>query len=147
APHFAHRFHVVRGELADVSFSARHLEEAAVRRGAARSVRVLDLPAAHLHARLAQWSHERAARREVAHRLPVVAALRARTRIDPLPRRLLENVGAILRRAALGIDRLEDVLEDRLLVAEELSVSSIELPQNPRFADREDDLLIADVDE
>jgi len=76
-----------------------------------------------------------------------VAALRAGARIHPLAGLLLENVGPILRRAALGVDRLEHVLEDRFLVAEELPVPAIELPENPRLADREDELLIAEIDE
>src|SRR6185295_13544584 len=77
----------------------------------------------------------------------VVAALGARARLHPLAGLLLEDVGAIGRRAALRIDRLEHVLEDRFLVAEERAVAPIELPENPRLADREDDFLIADVDE
>src|SRR5262249_57077922 len=64
-----------------------------------------------------------------------------------LPRRLLEDVAAVLRSARLGIDRLEHVLEDRLLEGEQLSGAAIELPENPRLADREDHFLVADVDE
>ena len=57
----------------------------------------------------------------VAHRLPVVAAFGARARLDPLLDLLLDDVVAVGRRAGLRIDLVEDVLEDRLLVAEELA--------------------------
>src|SRR5258708_5045685 len=81
------------------------------RPGAAGAVRDLQLSSVHLHARLAEGNDERARCRHIAHRLPVVAAFGARTRIDPLAGGLLEDVGAILGRAALRIDRLEHVLE------------------------------------
>src|SRR5205823_3407773 len=70
-----------------------------------------------------------------------------RTGIDPLPGLLLEDVRSVLRRAGLRVDRLEYILENRFLVAEETAVAAIELPENAGLADREDDLLIADVDE
>ena len=57
--------------------------------------------------------------RMVAHRLPVVPALRARARLHPLPDLLLEDVAAIRRLAGLRIDAREDVLEDRLLEVRE----------------------------
>src|SRR6185295_1199091 len=60
---------------------------------------------------------------------------------------LLEDVGAILRRAALRIDRLEHILKNGLPVADVLAALAIELPQNPRLADREHELLVADVHE
>ena len=51
------------------------------------------------------------------------------------------------RHAGLRIDAIEDVLEDRFLVAEVLAGPAIELPQDAGLADREHELLIADVDE
>ena len=54
---------------------------------------------------------------------------------------------AIGRRARLGIDLLEHVLEDGLLVAEELAGLAIDLPQDAGLADREEILLGTDVDE
>ena len=77
----------------------------------------------HLHARLAERNDQRRGRRVVAHRLPVVAALGARARLDPLLDLLLDDVGAIGRHAGLRIDAIEDVLKDRFLVAEELAVA------------------------
>src|SRR6266571_144717 len=147
APDFLHRLHVVRRELADVALAAGHLEETAVRAGAARSVGELDLAARHLHARLAERDDEQPRARVIAHRLPVVPALGAGTRLHPLAGLLLEDVAPVLRRAGLRVDRLEDVLEHRFLVAEEPAILPIDLPQDARLADREHDLLVADVDE
>ena len=147
APHFLHRLHVIGGELADVAVAPGHLEEPAIRTRAARAVGEFELPARHLHARLAERNDQQTGTGVIAHRLPVVAALSARTRRHPLTRLLLQDVGAVRRRAGLRIDRVEHVLEHGLLVAKELSVATIELPENSRFANREQQLLIADVDE
>src|SRR6185369_1318012 len=122
-PDLSHRLHVVGGEFADVAVGAGHLEETAVGAGAARSIRELELAAVHLHARLTERNDQGPGLRHVTHRLPVVSAFRARTRIHPLTRLLLEDVWAILRCPGLRVDRLEDVLEDGFLVAEKRAVA------------------------
>src|SRR6187551_3832876 len=81
------------------------------------------------------------------HRLPVVAAFRARATLHPLADCRLDDVGAIARLARLGIDAIEDVLEHRFLVAEEATGLAVELPQDSGLADREHGFVTADVDE
>src|SRR5262245_27254489 len=146
-PDLLHRLRVVGGELPDVAVAARHFEEAPVGAGAAGAVLELDLPSPHLHARLAERNDQEVGRRVITHRLPVVAALGARTRLHPALGVLLDDVGPILRHAGLRIDRLEHVLKDRFGVAEELAASAIDLPEDARLADREEHLLIAFVHE
>ena len=59
----------------------------------------------------------------VAHGLPVVAAFRAGTDLQPLPDLLLEDVIAVRGLARLRIDPGENILKDRLFVIEELARS------------------------
>ena len=83
----------------------------------------------------------------VAHGLPVVPALGARTAVDPLADLVIDDVLAVHRRARLRIEFLPDVLEDRLLVSEVLAGLAIHLPQHAVLAGGEHQLLIADVGE
>ena len=64
-------------------------------------------------------------------------AFGARARLNPLLHLLLDDVVAVGDEAGLRIDAVVDVLEDRLLRAEELAVAAIELPEDARLADRE----------
>ena len=61
-------------------------------------------------------------RRVIRHRLPVMATLGARAHRQPFIELLVDDVLPIRRRAFLRIDLVEDVLEHRLLVAEELAL-------------------------
>src|SRR5688572_3996944 len=83
----------------------------------------------------------------MAHRLPVVTALSARARVDPLADLVVDDVGAIRRRAGLRIELLPDVLEDGFLVTEILAGLAIELPEHAVLADGEYQVLAGGVDE
>src|SRR5438876_10455455 len=82
----------------------------------------------------------------IAHGLPVVAAFRAGTGMQPLANLLLLNIVPVGRLAGDRIDAGEDVLENGFLVAEEFSGDPVELPENPRLADRKHQLLSTVVD-
>ncbi|MCX6585749.1 MAG: hypothetical protein NTX13_04110 [Acidobacteria bacterium] len=76
-----------------------------------------------------------------------MAALGAGTGLDPLADLLFENVGAVGGFAGLGVDAGEDVLEDGFFVGEELPGGAVELPEDAGFADGEQELLGAAVEE
>ena len=101
----------------------------------------------HLHATPAERNDELIGSRMIAHRLPVVSAFGARTRLNPFADLLLEDVAAIRWLSCLRIDAREDVLEDRFLKPEELVSLAVELPQDPGFADGKHQLLAAAVDQ
>ena len=88
---------------------------------AARAFLELDFPPGHLHAALAQRNDQLIRPRMVAHRLPVVPAFRARTRREPLPDALLQDVAAVSRLPGLRIDARKNVLKDGLLEPEKLA--------------------------
>jgi len=58
----------------------------------------------------------------VAHGLPVVAAFRARACADPVADLGFDDVTSVRLGSRVCVDRIEDALEDRLPVAEELAV-------------------------
>src|SRR5205814_1554946 len=78
APHLALGRRVVSDRPADVAVGSEHLEEASIGAGPAGAGLLLDLAARQLHARLARRNDQQAARLVITHRLPVVAAFRAR---------------------------------------------------------------------
>ena len=82
-----------------------------------------------------------------AHRVPVLAAGRARARVDPLADLVGEDVGPIARLAGLGIEVLPHVLEDRLDVPFVRAGLPIVLPQHAVLADREHPALATGIDE
>src|SRR5262245_7608297 len=77
----------------------------------------LDLLAANLDAALAERNDQPLRRRVVRDRLPVVAALRTRAALHPIADFARHDVRAITRLPGLGVDAIEDVLEQRLFVA------------------------------
>ena len=95
APHLLHRRDIVGRQLADVAVRARHLEEAPIRVvPPAPSFSSILRPDISMHDWLSGMISD-VGRRVVAHRLPVVAALGARARLDPLLDLLLDDVGAV----------------------------------------------------
>src|SRR5206468_3473830 len=131
----------------DVAVAAGHLKELTIALRAAVSFLHFHLPPADFKAALAQRNHEESAPRVVTHGLPVVAAFRARARADPVADLGFDDVAAVRHRPRLRVDRIEDVLEDRFLVAEELARLTIELPQDAGLADGEHQLPAVDVHE
>ena len=63
------------------------------------------------------------------------------------PTRALDDVASIGGCAGRGVDRLEDVLENRLLVPEELPGLPIEFPEDTWLANREHQLAAVEVDQ
>ena len=116
-PQLLHRARVVRRELADVAVGARHLEEAPVGARAAAARDELDLLA---RGSRCSFDYSGMISRDVGawcvDRLPVVAAFGARAALHPLADLARDDVGAIARLAGLGIDAVEDVLEQRLVM-------------------------------
>ena len=74
----------------------------------------------------------------IAHGLPVVSAFGARARLNPLLDALFDDVRPIGWRAGDRVDRIEDVLKDRLAVTEIRARPAIELPENAGLADGEE---------
>src|SRR5688572_25485184 len=146
-PHLAHRVHVEGGQLADVSVGARHLEELAIASRATRPLGEFHFPPRDLHARLGERNDEESGAGMVARRVPVVPAFRAWTRLDPLPDLRVDDLRAVARHTRFEVDAIEYVVEHRLLERDEFAARAIELPQDPRLADREHELPRADVDQ
>ncbi len=147
-PGLLERVDVERGELADVAVRARHRIEAPIGAAAAAAARdLLDGLRAQRGAALAERNDQLPRRRVEAHRVPVLAAGRARARVDPLADLVLEDVGPVARPARLAIEARPDVLEHRFLVAEILAGPAVVLPQHAVLADGEHPLLGAGVDE
>ncbi len=135
-------------ELADVAVRARHLVVLAVGAAAAAAARLLlDRLRAQRHAALAERNEHLARRAVKAHRVPVLAASRARARVDPLTHFGVEDVRAIARRAGLAIEARPHVLEDRFDVIEVGAALAVVLPEDPVLADRQDPLVVARVDQ
>src|SRR5260370_33777927 len=80
-----------------------------------------------------------------AHRLPVMAALRAGTDLKPLADLLLQDVAAVCWFSSLGVDVGEEVLVDRFLVAEKLAGFAIDSPQDSGLADGEQQLAPVEI--
>src|SRR5438105_2279695 len=68
-----------------------------------------------------------------------------RAGLHPFSDRRLQDLSSIGRHAGFRIDRIEDVLKDGFLVAEELAVGAIELPEDAGLPDREHELSGADI--
>ena len=142
-PDLLHRLRVECGELAHVAVGSRHRHEFSD-----SSIAAFDrLSNDPVHARLVQRHNQQSRRLVVAHRAPILAALRARAHIDGLVVLHLVDVRAIRRRSRFRIDVLPDRLFHHLLVAKKLSRPAVELPKDSRLSGVEDDFLIADIDE
>ena len=103
-PDLLHRSHVVSSQFADVLVAARHVFEHAIAAAAACAFRQGDFTRREVHARLAQGRDQQTGRRVVAHRLPVLTALGARTNGDRLAELHLVDVGSVSRHTGLRID-------------------------------------------
>src|SRR5262245_12257864 len=79
--------------------------------------------------------------------MPVVPAFGARTCRHPLPCFLVSDVAAVMGLAGFQIDRFENVLKHGLLVRKKLAGRPVELPQDARFTNREDELLSRVINE
>src|SRR5262245_19663940 len=96
--------YIVCRQLSDLAPGVRHFEKPAVAGSATRILLEFHLATRHDHATLAQRDDQLCGCGMVAHRLPVVATLGARTNLNPLPDLLLEDVAAVRRFARLGVD-------------------------------------------
>src|SRR5207245_1675070 len=101
----------------------------------------------HLHTASTERNDELAGAGIITHRLPVVSALGAGTRRNPLPHLLLEDVAAISWLARHGVNAGKDVLEHRLPEAKKLVCLAVKLPQDSGFANRKQQLLAVAVDQ
>src|SRR5262249_1910786 len=146
-PDLLHRSHVVSRELADISVCVRHRQKLAIPCRSAGRRAEIHFTGGKLHAGLAERHDQSPGGLMIAHRLPVLASLRARANLDWLAELHFENGGAISWRPGLRIDALPYVLLDHFLTAEISSVTAIELPQYTGFSRAHRELLIADIDQ
>ena len=98
-------------------------------------------------AALGERDDEQVAGRVIARGRPVVAALLAGTRLNPLIGLAVGDVVAIGRHSGLGIDVHEHVLQHGFFVIEKLAVAPVQLPQDAGLANRHDGLLRTVIDQ